>query len=461
VDNLLKKLIFYYSKFTRIKKLKYFNEWRINILIKENYKNYYDNVHLRLYDDYKYKESYLETLRIFYQLKENVDYTFHPKINKEYNPYSITKLTLKRKDNKKHSRNASENYLKNNENTIDIFLKTFQLSSKFSEFKENYNNKNKEKKKKKDKKLISFYNASLSRNKSRDKLNSRNNTFSNLLYLKNIKTTTIDNDKIKFPSKIKTKKSRNYSNKKNNILFPSNTITNLNNNSQTTAKSKINYIVTQRIKSHSISLNLPQDDCLLLNNLKSKQDNKNKNNKIIKLPNFTKLLEYNNKNNNNNKEKVGLNSPCIIYDNAWESNDNISTLKNSKDLKINEQKFNNFSPKTQASDIIKPSKRNNMKQKLNLEEPLNEVELIHNLHNCIINTEDTVSSNNNNENINKLSIISNNLYINGIKQDSDRITIQTISDDKLLKHANCYLSSDVSLDNFIKNRQNYHQKEKK
>ena len=429
MDNLLKKLIFYYSKFTRIKKLKYFNEWRINILIKENYKNYYDNVHLRLYDDYKYKESYLETLRIFYQLKENVDYTFHPKINKEYNPYSITKLTLKRKDNKKHSRNASENYLKNNENTIDIFLKTFQLSSKFSEFKENYNNKNKEKKKKKDKKLISFYNASLSRNKSRDKLNSRNNTFSNLLYLKNIKTTTIDNDKIKFPSKIKTKKSRNYSNKKNNILFPSNTITNLNNNSQTTAKSKINYIVTQRIKSHSISLNLPQDDCLLLNNLKSKQDNKNKNNKIIKLPNFTKLLEYNNKNNNNNKEKVGLNSPCIIYDNAWESNDNISTLKNSKDL--------------------------------NLEEPLNEVELIHNLHNCIINTEDTVSSNNNNENINKLSIISNNLYINGIKQDSDRITIQTISDDKLLKHANCYLSSDVSLDNFIKNRQNYHQKEKK
>ena len=456
MDNILKKLIFLYSKYTKIKKLKYFNEWRLKIIIKESYKDNYDNVHLRLYDDYKYKESYLETLRIFYQLKENGDYTFHPKINKEYNPYSITKLNLKRKDNKKHSRNESENYLQNHENTIDIFLKTFQLASKFSEFKENYKNKNKEKINKKEKKLISFFNSSISRNKSRDKLNTRNNTFSNLLYLKNIKTS--NNSTIKI-SKIKTKKSRNYSHKKNNILFPSNTITNINNYSRTTAKSTINRVATQRIKSKSISLNLPQDDSLILKNITTKQGSKSKNNKIIKLPNFTKLLEYNNKNNNNNKERVGLNSPCIIYDNAWESNDNISTLKNSKDLKINEQKLNNtFSPKTQASDIIKPSKRNNMKQKLNLEEPLNEVELIHNLHNCIINTEDTVSSNNNNENINKLCINSNNLYINGIKQDSDRITIQTISDDKLLKHANCYLSSDVSLDNFIKNRKNYNKK---
>ena len=48
-----------------------------------------------------------------------------------------------------------------------------------------------------------------------------------------------------------------------------------------------------------------------------------------------------------------------------------------------------------------------------------------------------------------MNIISSNLCIKGIEQESDRITIQTISDDKMLKQAKVYLSSDISLDNFI------------
>ena len=42
-----------------MKMLKYFNEWRLKIFIIESYKNNYENIHIRLYDDYKYKESYL------------------------------------------------------------------------------------------------------------------------------------------------------------------------------------------------------------------------------------------------------------------------------------------------------------------------------------------------------------------------------------------------------------------
>ena len=430
---MLKKLLIIYSKKIRIKKLDYFNQWRIQIYFKGIIYDIYDSVYLRLYDYYKYKESYLQTLRIIYQLKENENYPFRPKINKEYNPHSLKKNW----NNKKSSRNIEvhpDNYL----------MKTFNLSSTFSKFKDNIVKK--EKKKQKKEKLNNIYKSSLSRNKTKENIKSRNNTFSNLFYLSHLKTKNSSSNKILALKKQQNSKNSGNSKNKNILLFPSNTIENSKKEVKKKVKknNKINNVVSQRIKSNSLSLNFP-DDSMIIKNLtiqNSKNKNKNKN-KTIKLPNFTKLLEKNNKEKSNSKSV-----PYIIYDNInfWDSNDTISTLKNSKDLKLNEnQKVNNFSPKIQnQNEKILPIKKN-INQKLTIEDPLNYIELDNNFNNCIFNTEDTINSNN----LNKMNIISSNLCIKGIEQESDRITIQTISDDKMLKQAKCYLSSDISLDNFI------------
>ncbi len=430
---MLKNLLIIYSKKIRIKKLDYFNKWRIQIYFKEIIYDIYDSVYLRLYDDYKYKESYLQTLRIVYQLKENENYPFRPKINKEYNPYSLKKNW----NNKKSSRNIevhTDNYL----------MKTFNLSSTFSKFKDNIVKK--EKKKQKKEKLNNIYKSSLSRNKTKENIKSRNNTFSNLFYLSHLKTNNSSSNKILALKKQQNSKNSGNSKNKNILLFPSNTIENPKKDGKKKVKknNKINNFISQRIKSNSLSINFP-DDSMIIKNLtiqNSKNKNKNKN-KTIKLPNFTKLLEKNNKEKRNSKSV-----PYIIYDNVnfWDSNDTISTLKNSKDLKLNEnQKVNNFSPKIQnQNEKIIPIKKN-INQKLTIEDPLNYIELDNNFNNCIFNTEDTINSNN----LNKMNIISSNLCIKGTEQESDRITIQTISDDKMLKQAKCYLSSDISLDNFI------------
>ena len=205
---------------------------------------------------------------------------------------------------------------------------------------------------------------------------------------------------------------RGDSKNKNILLFPSNTIENPKKDGKKKVKknNKINNVVSQRIKSNSLSLNFP-DDSMIIKNLtiqNSKNKNKNKN-KTIKLPNFTKLLEKNNKEKSNSKSV-----PYIIYDNInfWDSNDTISTLKNSKDLKLNEnQKVNNFSPKIQnQNEKILPIKKN-INQKLTIEDPINYIELDNNFNNCIFNTEDTINSNN----LNKMNIISSNLCIKGIE----------------------------------------------
>ena len=52
------------------------------MIIKQNINDiYFANSFNRLYEDYKYKDCYLNSLKLLYQLKEGENYTFHPNTN--------------------------------------------------------------------------------------------------------------------------------------------------------------------------------------------------------------------------------------------------------------------------------------------------------------------------------------------------------------------------------------------
>ena len=121
VTKIIRKLLFFYSRNMKIKKLYYFQKWRNNILLINNIKYYKEKTilktpiqtSLRLYNHFKFKESYLEALKLLYQIREGDNYTFHPKINNN-NIYMTFKTEnriinnkIKKYNNKKKKINSS------------------------------------------------------------------------------------------------------------------------------------------------------------------------------------------------------------------------------------------------------------------------------------------------------------------------------------------------------------------
>ena len=141
IDKIFKNLIRLYSKKIKVMKLKYFNQWRYKILNLNLKLNQIKNnkIHLRLYEDYKKRESYLETLKIIYQLKEGENYSFQPLINNNYNLLYDKKYNDKfqndnylKKYNKKkiYNENKKKQFYKNDKKKNSLNLKSLKEKKK-------------------------------------------------------------------------------------------------------------------------------------------------------------------------------------------------------------------------------------------------------------------------------------------------------------------------------------------
>ncbi len=119
ISKLLRKIIRIYSRNIKAIKYKYLNKWRTILMKKKQNINdiYFANSFNRLYEDYKYKESYLQALKLLYQIKESENYTFHPNTNKSFfSNYNNESFLLNNKINKynRQKRNFFQNeYSKN------------------------------------------------------------------------------------------------------------------------------------------------------------------------------------------------------------------------------------------------------------------------------------------------------------------------------------------------------------
>ena len=81
------------------------------------------NAFTRLYEDSKYKKSYLLALKLLYQLKEKENCPFHPKINKvnfDFCNNSLFLLNNKIEKLKRYKRNCLSNINENSNNSINI-----------------------------------------------------------------------------------------------------------------------------------------------------------------------------------------------------------------------------------------------------------------------------------------------------------------------------------------------------
>ncbi len=246
----------------------------------------------------------------------------------------------------------------------------------------------------------------------------------NLYFFTNTKPSVDLSTKVSSPKSIfKEEKSRNNDFKSYK-----------NKNDYKNTKKLYNQFLSQRNKKNSNSINFPSDKSYLQENFS--KDNL-KSNKTIKLPVFSYLMEK-----NYEKFSISKSGPYIIYDNLNNFSDSISTLKNSKDFKNNE---NNSKVKSRDSSLNKENNKyfkNPKNLKLNLQD---------------IQFNDVKNNNNDNKNDKYFSIDSDNLFIKS-KSNHSIITLQSVSDDKLFKEANSYLTSDRSLDNF---RDNFYKTQKR
>ena len=106
----------YQKKISRIKQYKYKNKNQLNFINQNNVCN-------RLYEDAKYKQSYLSALKLLYQLKEYKDCPFQPKINKgNYYFYNDNSFLLNNKINKfnRQRRNCMTNEFEKSNSSINI-----------------------------------------------------------------------------------------------------------------------------------------------------------------------------------------------------------------------------------------------------------------------------------------------------------------------------------------------------
>ena len=445
IDSLLQNLVTLYSKKIKITKLNYLNLWKYNILktdfeINQNFINY-NETFLRLYEDYKYKESYLETLKIIYQLKESENYSFYPNTNKIYNSQYNSKYLF---DNNNYlTKYSPKNKYLSNYNSFDkknvtelninkYPLKSYNSNSYFSKYENNSLNKKKNGNQKiKLAKPINYFNISINHNK----IFKRKNSFSNTIYLSNLQLSPYQSSKISLPNS-KNKKTRNIRSKRNNLIYPDQIKRNKTEIIISKSKKKNKFI-----SNKTISNTIETSNSFISDKIKKKPISKKKiKSKSIKIPNFNYLFK-----NNNDKNILSPKSPYYIYDNInlSDSNENSLTKKNSKDTKTAENSKLK-SPDSISLSLSKNKKLKNYKSlNINLEDPLYEISS---------NDNNNYSSNSNNIKNNFSGISHNYINVKGIKKKETNsiISLQSISDEKLFSQAKLYLTKDNSLENFIR-----------
>jgi hypothetical protein len=472
LKKVVKKLLLFYSRRLKMKKLYYFQNWRNNILYVKKKKILKTPIKtsLRLYNHYKFKESYLEALKLLHQIKEGDNYTFQPKINnnniymtfktergiinKKIRKYNNKKkiinsshklsqsLSLKETKiyKKKEKKEKSEKQIKENKDKEleeEEYLNPYYMNSNIQNFNRNINLA---KTKAKLTKAINYFNKSNEINYNRGYNSHRITKRPNSLYIQtNTKPSSDISSKISFSLSKKEEKSRNYKKNKNILFTPTQSTINNNNNNNGNSKYLYNQFLSQVGNKNSNSLNFHQESYI-------SENLENKSNKTINLPVLSYLIDKKidkniEKNNNSNK------GPYTLYDNLnnfWDSND-FSSLKNYSKDRNNNNNDNSTKMKSLISKISNDSPLNN-----NL------------IHNRIFSNPQNLKLNLDSEDekieYNQFTIVSGNFSINNNKRKDSFITVQSVTDEKLFKEANSYLSSDDSLENFQKNLKNYKKK---
>ena len=470
VKKLLKKLLIYYTRNIKIKKLDYFQKWRKNILfikrpkLKQTKSYRTPKTYLRLYDDYKFKETYLEALKILYQIREGDNCPFYPITNNKcYMTFktenSIINNKIKKFNNKKKNRNSfhrlSQSYSlleknsPNKQNEEENYLKTYRMNSNILNFNKNIKNpKTRAKLTKGLNNNDSNYNKLYESNyiNSNGFNTQRNRKRPNTLYIQtNTKPSSDISSKISISqSRIKEEKSRNYNKGKNNFFTPTQSTIHTGN-----SKNLYNQFLSGQKNSNSI--NIPVDK----SNNSEVLDTKT--NKSINLPVLSYLIDKkNNDKNNNSNNKSG---PYIIYDN---SNNNILDSNDFSTMRINSKEFKKNFHNNNNNNNDNSTKMKSLISKVSNDSPLNYNNQIHNRifsfpQNLKMNLQD---SENDKCEKNKFSIVSKHLFLKSDNSRKSLISLQSVNDEKLLKEADGYLTSDPSLENFQKSFKNFKKKKK-
>ena len=282
-----------------------------NILFHKNIKQLNLNTD-RLYEDYKFKELYLNNMNVLNQFTEGNKCTFQPYINNNSNNYYINTLIKNKNNNSENFRFNSVNNIRrhtnnnnysidklNNNNSIETFSDYNQTISNYNNNK-NYNNKYKKR----------IYNTITNNNYNDDIY--KNNIKHNNLIFKNYSKYNLSKNSNYIDEKKKSKLNFSlndyiYYNKFYDLInkmtiYPK--FNNYNNNINNNRKNENKGFLTSRIskkKLSNISFNIK--DSILNDNNFPPEEFKFKLNKKIKSE--KKIL--NTHNNNNNKINKNIN----------------------------------------------------------------------------------------------------------------------------------------------------------
>ena len=372
-------LIVYQKKISRIKQYKYKNKNQLNF-INQN------NVYNRLYEDAKYKQSYLSALKLLYQLKEYKDCPFQPKINKgNYYFYNDNSFLLNNKINKfnRQRRNCMTNEFEKSNSSINI-----------NYLNNNYiiNNKN------------PFDLKKLNNEKSI--FNSGNSSFYNALTKTQISPLSISN---KYISKNDSRifYSNNFSDLNSKLTFQYNKYR----SPQIEKKTNLSEgILARRISNNINSVPIESNEQLFINSF----NNVNPINEISAFSAKNSRTKFN-----------------IIY-NKNIQNSNSSSIGNSNNFLLFEEKEKN-------KKIESYNYKNNMNNNLELE--MNSTYEKKNIKNSN-NISNSTGTND------KYSLVFEQLSVRAAYTKDNHVTLQSIPDDILFSYAGNYIDSDQSLERF-------------
>ena len=372
-------LIVYQKKISRIKQYKYKNKNQLNFINQNNVCN-------RLYEDAKYKQSYLSALKLLYQLKEYKDCPFQPKINKgNYYFYNDNSFLLNNKINKfnRQRRNCMTNEFEKSNSSINI-----------NYLNNNYiiNNKN------------PFDLKKLNNEKSI--FNSGNSSFYNALTKTQISPLSISN---KYISKNDSRifYSNNFSDLNSKLTFQYNKYR----SPQIEKKTNLSEgILARRISNNINSVPIESNEQLFINSF----NNVNPINEISAFSAKNSRTKFN-----------------IIYNKNIQIS-NSSSIGNSNNFLLFEEKEKN-------KKIESYNYKNNMNNNLELE--MNSTYEKKNIKNSN-NISNSTGTND------KYSLVFEQLSVRAAYTKDNHVTLQSIPDDILFSYAGNYIDSDQSLERF-------------
>ena len=372
-------LIVYQKKISRIKQYKYKNKNQLNFINQNNVCN-------RLYEDAKYKQSYLSALKLLYQLKEYKDCPFQPKINRgNYYFYNDNSFLLNNKINKfnRQRRNCMTNEFEKSNSSINI-----------NYLNNNYiiNNKN------------PFDLKKLNNEKSI--FNSGNSSFYNALTKTQISPLSISN---KYISKNDSRifYSNNFSDLNSKLTFQYNKYR----SPQIEKKTNLSEgILARRISNNINSVPIESNEQLFINSF----NNVNPINEISAFSAKNSRTKFN-----------------IIYNKNIQIS-NSSSIGNSNNFLLFEEKEKN-------KKIESYNYKNNMNNNLELE--MNSTYEKKNIKNSN-NISNSTGTND------KYSLVFEQLSVRAAYTKDNHVTLQSIPDDILFSYAGNYIDSDQSLERF-------------